>query len=176
MRLKLVPAQTSWDFFRFSRITFGFSIVIVVISLFLEAFVGLNFGIDFRGGTTIRTEAVQPIDVAAYRAALDTLNLGDVTITEVIDATFAADQNVASVSIQAQEGQEAVAGPVLDAVRGVLQEVDPSLTFSSVESVGPTVSGELIWTAVLAVSLAIAAVLIYIWLRFEWQFSLGAVA
>ena len=65
MRLRLVPEGTSWDFFRFSRATFGFSVLLVVVSLALEALVGLNFGIDFRGGTTIRTEAESPVDVGA---------------------------------------------------------------------------------------------------------------
>lgn len=176
MRLRLVPAETKWDFFRYARITFGFSMVMVVVSLVLEAAVGLNFGIDFRGGTTVRTESAQPVDVGAYRDALTPLGLGDIAITEVFDPTFAADQNVATVKIQAQEGDESVAGDTIDAVKTALRGVDPGMTFPSVESVGPKVSGELIWTAILAVVAAIAAVLFYIWLRFEWQFSVGAVA
>ncbi|MEO0359400.1 MAG: protein translocase subunit SecF, partial [Pseudomonadota bacterium] len=139
---------------------------------------GLNYGIDFRGGTTIRTESPQPVDVATYRAALETLELGDVSITEVFDPTFDVDQNVALISIQAQEGQESVTGEVISQVQAALLVVDPDMVtpFPSVESVGPTVSGELIKTAAYAVIAAIAAVLFYIWLRFEWQFALGAVA
>ena len=176
MRLRLVPSETKFDFFRYARVTFGFSIVLIVVSLALEAIVGLNFGIDFRGGTTIRTEAVEPVDVGAYRGALAPLNLGDVTITEVFDPTFGPDENVALIVIQAQEGDEAVGGDTVDAVEAALTEIAPSLQFTSVESVGPTVSGELIWTAIMAIGIAMAAVLVYIWLRFEWQFSLGAIA
>ncbi len=176
MRLRLVPKETKFDFFRFARVTFGFSIVLVVISLALEALVGLNFGIDFRGGTTIRTEAAEPVDVGVYRDALAPLALGDVTITEVFDPTFDDDENVALIIIQAQEGDEAVATETMAAVEAALTSVAPSLAFTSVESVGPTVSGELVLTAILAIALAIAAVLVYIWLRFEWQFSVGAVA
>ena len=148
----------------------------VIASFVLFFMVGLNFGIDFRGGTTIRTEANSPVEVGEYRDALDALGLGDISITEVFDPTFAEDQHVTMVNIQAQEGEESVSPDMIAAVEAALQEVDPTITFPSVESVGPTVSGELVQTAVLAVMLAIGAVLIYIWLRFEWQFSLGAVA
>ncbi|MCB1396528.1 MAG: protein translocase subunit SecF, partial [Rhodobacteraceae bacterium] len=76
---------------------------------------------------------------------------------------------------QAQDGEEAVSAEVVNQVEAALQTVVPDIQFLSVESVGPKVSGELIQTAVIAVSLAIGAVLVYIWLRFEWQFALGAV-
>ncbi len=176
MRLRLVPQETNFDFFHYRKITMGASIAAVIASVLLWLFVGLNFGIDFRGGTTIRTEAVQPVDVAAYRAAVEPLGLGDVSISEVFDPTFGPDQNVSMIRIQAQEGQESVAGDVIGEVLAALQSVDSSLTFTSVESVGPKVSGELIRTAIIAVAAALAAILIYIWLRFEWQFSVGAVA
>ena len=176
MRLRLVPQNTNWDFFRYWRMTFGASIAAMVASVLIFLIVGLNFGIDFRGGTTIRTESTQAVDVGAYRDAIQSLGLGDVSITEVFDPTFGPDENVAMIRIQAQEGEESVSPAVVQAVEGALQEVDPSITFPSVESVGPKVSGELVQTAILAVLLAIGAVLVYIWLRFEWQFSLGAVA
>lgn len=176
MRLKLVPTETSYDFFSLSRATFGLSGLLVVLSIVAFFIFGLNFGIDFRGGTTIRTESTQSVDVGTYRDALTPLNLGDVSITEVFDATFGPDKNVAQIRIQAQDGQEAITPQTILAVQGALVAVDPAITFPSVESVGPKVSGELVQTAVLAVVLAIGAVLIYIWLRFEWQFALGAVA
>ena len=114
--------------------------------------------------------------MGAYRAAIEPLGLGDVTISEVFDPTFAADQHVAMVRIQAQAEQEAVEAETVARVEAALQAVDPSVTFPSVESIGPKVSGELIRTAVLAVVASMAAILFYIWLRFEWQFSVGAVA
>ena len=175
-RLRLVPEKTEFDFFRFQTVTLGASVVAVIASLILALTVGLNFGIDFRGGTTIRTEAVQPVDVGAYRDAIAPLNLGDVSITEVFDPTFEADQNVAMIRIQAQEGAESVTPEVVAAVQAALTGLDDTLRFTSVESVGPKVSGELIWTAILAVAGATAAILFYIWLRFEWQFAVGAVA
>ena len=176
MRLKLVPSKTNFDFFGTARLTFGASLLAMVASIILFFVVGLNYGIDFRGGTTIRTESTQAVDVAAYRGVLQQLDLGDISITEVFDPTFEADQNVAMVRIQAQEGSESVTADTVIAVEEALRQIDPGMKFPSVESVGPKVSGELIQTAVIAVVLAIAAVLFYIWLRFEWQFSLGAVA
>jgi preprotein translocase subunit SecF len=176
MRLKLVPQDTSIDFLGSWKITFGASMVLMVLSVVAFFTFGLNFGIDFRGGTSIRTEAAQPVDVGAYRNAIQPLGLGDVAISEVFDPTFGEDQNVAMVRIQTQEGQESVPPAVLDQVQSALQEVDPTLRFTSVESVGPKVSGELVQSAILAVTAALAAILFYIWLRFEWQFSVGAVA
>jgi preprotein translocase subunit SecF len=176
MRLKLVPDQTSVDFLGSWKLTFSASLVMMVLSVVAFLTFGLNFGIDFRGGTSIRTEATQPVDVGAYRGAIAPLGLGDVAISEVFDPTFGADQNVAMIRIQAQEGQESVPPAVLQQVEAALQEVDPTLRFTSVESVGPKVSAELVQSAVLAVAAALAAILFYIWLRFEWQFSVGAVA
>ena len=176
MRLRLVPKKTNWDFFSQSKLWLGFSALLLIGSLVSFLMQGLNFGIDFRGGTTIRTESAQTIDVAAYRQAIGDLQLGDVTISEVFDPTFAADQHVAMIRIQAQEGQEAVSADTVKSVLAALQSVAPDIEFVSVESVGPKVSGELIQKAIIAVVLAIAAVLVYIWLRFEWQFAVGAVA
>jgi preprotein translocase subunit SecF len=175
MRLRLVPQDTKIDFFRYRKITFGASMVLMVLSLVAWLTIGLNFGIDFRGGTTIRTESTSAVDVGAYRDAIAPLGLGDVTISEVFDPTFADDQHVAMIRIQAQEGEESVSVEVVAAVESALQAVDPTITFPSVESVGPKVSGELVRTAIIAVTLSLLAIMFYIWLRFEWQFSLGAV-
>ncbi|KIC44021.1 MAG: protein translocase subunit SecF [Ruegeria sp.] len=176
MRLKLVPQGTSFDFFSRWKVWLGISGLMMVIAFTSFLVQGLNFGIDFRGGTTIRTESAQQIDVGAYRDAIAPLELGDVTITEIFDPTFGEDQNVAMIRIQAQEDAEAVSAAIVTAVEDALKVAAPDIQFVSVESVGPKVSGELIQTAVIAVVLAIGAVLVYIWLRFEWQFALGAVA
>jgi len=175
MRLKLVRDDTKIDFFSRARIWLGISLVLMVVALGSFLIQGLNYGIDFQGGTNIRTEASTPIDIASYRSAIEPLGLGDVSITEVFDPTFRDDQNVAMVRIQAQDGQESVSVQTVAAVEAALRAVAPGITFPSVESVGPKVSGELIQTAFIAVSLAVVAILFYIWLRFEWQFAVGAV-
>ena len=176
MRLKLVPKNTSWDFFSRSKLWIGISIVLVVLSLLSFFIQSLNFGIDFRGGTSIRTESSEPIVVADYRRALSSLDLGDITISEVFDPNFSDDQNVAMIRIQAQPGQEAATSTLVENSLQKLREVSEDIKFVSVESVGPKVSGELIKTAIIAVILAISAVLFYIWIRFEWQFAVGAIS
>ncbi len=175
MRLRLIPDDTKINFFKYAGVTFGGSVVLLIASLVLFLTMGLNFGIDFKGGTTLRTESSVPVDVAAYRAAIVPLNLGDVTITEVQDPTFRADQHVAMIRIQAQADEESINTQTIAAVEAALKAVTPDITFPSVESVGPKVSGELITTAILSVLGAIVAIVIYIWLRFEWQFALGGV-
>ena len=174
-RLRVVPEKTNIDFFRAQWLTFGGSMLVTVLSIVVWIFMGLNFGIDFRGGTTIRTEATQPVDVGAYRQALSGLDLGDVAITEVFAPTFAADQFVSQIRIAPLDGQESVTPETIAQVEERLKAVDPSITFPSVESVGPKVSGELIWKAVTAMVAASACILIYIWLRFEWQYAVGSV-
>ena len=137
----------------------------------------MNFGIDFKGGTSIRSESSVELDIAKYRQALSGLNLGDVTISEVFDPTFDDDQKVALIRIEAQDGQEAVTSKIVETMLTTLKaDVSKDIKFQAVESVGPKVSGELIKKAVMAILLAIGAVLFYIWLRFEWQFALGAVS
>ena len=129
MRLKLVPSNTSWDFFQYSKVTFGASLVAIVASVLLFLVIGLNYGIDFRGGTTIRTESEQPVDVGAFRQAIQPLGLGDISITEVFDPTFEEDQHVAMVRIEAQEGDESVSAETVLAVETALQAVDSSISF-----------------------------------------------
>ncbi|MEM6940768.1 MAG: protein translocase subunit SecF [Pseudomonadota bacterium] len=175
MRLRLFKQAPNFDYFSRWKLWLGISGLLMVVALVSFLIQGLNFGIDFRGGTTVRTESAQAVDVAAYRAALEVLELGDISITEVFDPNFRDDQNVAMIRIQAQEGQEAVTVETVGRVQGAMRAIDPDIKFVSVESVGPKVSGELIQTAAIAVVLAIGAVLVYIWLRFEWQFAAGAV-
>ena len=177
MRLKLIPNETAINFFGKSNVFFGVSILAVFLSAITYLFLGLNFGIDFKGGTSIRSESSVELDIAKYRQALSGLNLGDVTISEVFDPTFDADQKVALIRIEAQDGQEAVTSEVVETMLATLRaDVSEDIKFQAVESVGPKVSGELIKKAVMAILLAIGAVLFYIWLRFEWQFALGAVS
>jgi preprotein translocase SecF subunit len=175
-RLRLVPVKTNIDFFALQWVTFGASIVAVIGSLLAVAIMGLNFGVDFKGGTTIRTESTLAVDVGVYREALAGLDLGDVAITQVFDPTFREDQHVAMVRIEAQEGEEAITPETIAAIEGALRAVDPAITFPSVESVGPKVSAELIWAALMAVVAGSLGIWVYVWLRFEWQFAVGTVA
>ena len=174
--LRLAPVQSAFNFFRWQWATFGASVVAVVASVLLVATMGLNFGIDFKGGTTFRTETTQEVDVGVYRDALAGLGLGDVAISEVFDPSFAADQHVTMIRVQAQDGAEAISAATIAEVQDALRAADPAVQFTAVDSVGPKVSGELIWLAVLAVGAGAIGILCYVWLRFEWQFAVGTVA
>jgi preprotein translocase subunit SecF len=175
-RLRLVPEKTNINFFRIQWVTFGTSIFMMLASIVLIFTVGLNFGIDFRGGTTIRTESTSAVDVGAYREALAPLDLGDVAISEVFDPAFRPDQHVAMIRISARDGEEAVTPQLIADVERALETVDPSISFPAVESVGPKVSQELVTSALLAVLAGAVGILFYVWVRFEWQFAVGTVA
>ncbi len=174
-RLRLVPEKTNFDFFKHQWLTFGGSMVLMLLAFVFWGTMGLNFGIDFKGGTTLRTESAQVIDVGAYRSALEGLDIGDVVITEVFDPSFRADQHVAMVRISSVDQEEAISDTALDSVRAALTKMDPGIKFTSVETVGPKVSGELVKTSVIAVALTSVGIMLYIWMRFEWQFALGGV-
>lgn len=173
-RLKLVPHETHFDFFKYPWLTFWLPIALILISAASIFWPGLTFGIDFKGGTTIRTETTQPLDVGAYRDAMAHLDLGDVVISEVFDPNFRPDQHVATIRIQAQgDGAAAMGEEGITRVHDALMAVDADVRVISTESVGPKVSGELIWTAVWSLLAAIIGIMLYIWARFEWQFAVG---
>ena len=174
-RLRLAPEKTNFDFFKHQWLTFGGSMLLMVLAFVFWGTMGLNFGIDFKGGTTLRTESTQVIDVGAYRAALEGLDIGDVVITEVFDPSFRSDQHVAMVRISSVDQEQAISEEALNSVKAALTKMDPQIKFTSVETVGPKVSGELVKTSVIAVALTSIGIMLYIWMRFEWQFALGGV-
>jgi preprotein translocase subunit SecF len=174
-RLRLAPEHTEIDFFRWQWVTFGGSMLLMVLAFVAWGTMGLNFGIDFQGGTTIRTESPVAIDTGLYRHTLEALKVGDVSVTEVFDPSFGAQKHVASIRIGAQKGQDEVPPETIAAVKDALTRMDPQIVFSSIETVGPKVSGELVWSSIIAVTVTSIAIMLYIWLRFEWQFALGGV-
>lgn len=174
-RLRLAPEKTNIDFFKHQWLTFGGSIVLMVLAFVFWGAMGLNYGIDFKGGTTLRTESAQVIDVGAYREALAGLTVGDVVITEVFDPSFRADQHVAMIRLSSAEADEAVSPELLDQAKAALSAMDPAIKFVSEETVGPKVSGELVKSSIIAVTLTSVGIMLYIWLRFEWQFAVGGV-
>ena len=173
-RLRLAPEKTNIDFFRWQWATFGGSMLVMVAAFVVWGLMGLNFGIDFKGGTTLRTESSTPIDTGLYRETLDGLALGDVAVNEVFDPSFAADQHVASIRISAAEGDE-VSSEDLASAKAALEAMDPKLKVVSTETVGPKVSGELVTSSIIALAVTSLAIMAYLWLRFEWQFALGGV-
>ncbi|NBR50637.1 MAG: protein translocase subunit SecF [Alphaproteobacteria bacterium] len=166
--LKLVPVNTSIGFIRHRTIAMVLSSLLVVASVFVFLANGLNFGIDFRGGTLIEASSESAVDLAALRGRLGALDLGEVQIQE-----FGKETDVL-IRIAEKEGATDASNN-LSAVEQVREELSSDFDVRRVEIVGPQVSAELIQTGIMAVLAAIASMLIYIWFRFEWQFSIGAV-
>lgn len=164
--LKLVPADTSFPFMSLAKPALIISSVLVLVSVILFTTNGLNFGIDFRGGTLIEIKTDGPADIGGLRDKLGKLDLGDVQIQEF----GAADEVLIHIEQQpgGDQAQQGVSAKVREALGGGVE-------YRRIEMVGPKVSGELVRDGVIAVLSAVLLVLIYIWFRFEWQFSIGAV-
>ncbi|ERL47460.1 Plasmid partition ParA protein [Candidatus Micropelagos thuwalensis] len=166
--LKLVPAETKIDFIRLHIASFIVSASLVIASLGLFFTQGLNFGIDFKGGTLIEIGTNGPADIADLRDIIGSLDLGEVQIQE-----FGSPEDVLiRVGEKADATDNAENLSAVDQIRNALPQ---DVTFRRVEVVGPQISGELVRAGFLAVTVAIGLMLFYIWLRFEWQFSVGAV-
>ena len=148
------------------RIGLAFSALVVVASVALILFKGLNFGIDFQGGILIEVRMEKPADLGKMRGDLGALNLGEINLQE-----FGKKTDVL-IRIAAQEGGEDAQHAAVEAVKKAL---GAGVDYRRVEFVGPQVSGELLMDGVIAAVAAMIAMLIYIWLRFEWQFGIGAV-
>ena len=144
------------------------SAIMIVISLLLLIFKGLNFGIDFKGGTLIELRSSETkINVSSLRDNLNQMNLGDISVKK-----FGNDQDYL-IKFENKDNKK-------DVVEDIRTKFDESFgnnfDFRRVENVGPKVSAELLRSGIIAISVSLAIMLIYIWIRFEWQFSLGAIA
>jgi preprotein translocase subunit SecF len=164
--LHVIPPDTAFDFLRFRRISFPASAVLTIIAIFLYFFHGLNFGIDFVGGTLLEVQTkAGPADLAKMRSAVSALNLGDVQLQE-----FGGPNNVL-IRIPLQPGGEQAQQTAAAKVRSALgSDVEQRRQ----ESLGQRVSGEFLRDGLLGVMAAIGLILVYLWFRFEWQFALGA--
>ena len=166
--LKLVPSKTAIGFVRHHLTAFVLSLAFILGSVATLVGNGLNFGIDFRGGTLIEVSAPVDIDIAALRGRLNAMQLGEVQIQ-----LFGAPSDAL---IRVAEAPDAVSAQSdLNNVARIRAELEQDFEIRRVEIVGPQVSRELIESGITAVLVAIASMLIYIWFRFEWQFSVGAV-
>ena len=164
--LRIVPDDTKFDFMRFRRISFPISAVLSILAIVLYFTHGLNFGIDFKGGTLLEIQTKSgPADIATLRAQLSTLGLGDVQLQQ-----FGGPSDVL-IRLAEQPGGDTAQQAAVQKVRGALGD---AVDYRRVEVVGPRVSSELLAYGVLGLILAIFGILIYLWFRFEWQFALGA--
>ena len=167
MRLvSLVPVGTKVNFLRFRQIGMGLSLVLCLASAILFMTKGLNYGIDFQGGILIEVRTSGPANIGQIRGQISKLELGNIEIQEFGQPTDVL------IRVERQPGGAKEQNKAVEKVKSTLgSDVD----YRRIEFVGPKVSGELVEAGITAVLLALAAMLLYIWFRFEWQFGVGAV-
>ncbi|MBL6596326.1 MAG: protein translocase subunit SecF [Candidatus Puniceispirillum sp.] len=167
MRLKLVSSNTSINFLKFHRLAFIFSSLLVAASIGLFALIGLNLGIDFKGGILIEArDKTGPANIAGLRGDLEQLGLGDISLQG-----FGTETDVL-IRIQRQDGDE---NAQIAAIQLIGKTLGSDFDIRRTEFVGPTVGAELAEKGMLAVVCALFAIMVYIWFRFEWQFSIAAI-
>jgi preprotein translocase subunit SecF len=167
LRFRLAPDNVKFGFMRFRRVSYPFSAVLSLVAVAMFFFIGLNFGIDFAGGTLFELRAKQgTADLATLRTLGDKLGLGEVEVQ-----AFGGDTDV-TLRIRLQPGGDAAQQASVDKVRGAIGN---DYEVRRVEVVGPRVSGELVQSGTLGVVLSVLAVLTYLWFRYEWPLAVAAV-
>ncbi len=162
--IQFIPPDTHIRFMRWNKLFLGISVVLALASLFLVAFDGLNYGIDFRGGLLLEIKTQGPADMARMRQTLGDLELGEVTLQE-----FGTDDDVL-IRLPKQDGGDAAQQTAIGRVRDALGS---GIEIRRTEVVGPQVSAELFRNAIYATIAALLAIMGYLWFRFEWQFGLA---
>ena len=166
--LKLIPDNTNIDFMKWRNVALVLSLLLTVASLVLAGYRGLNLGIDFVGGQVVRATFAQPVDIEDLRGKVAGLNVGEASIQEF------GDGRTYQIRLPNPEGPETASNQVVSKVRAFIPRAYPGAKVSAGESVSGKVSGELAWDGALAITFAMIGIAIYIWLRFEWQFGVGA--
>lgn len=171
--VSLIPDNAGIPFIKARVIAFAFSVLLIIGSLTAYAVNGINFGIDFTGGIQMDVRTEQTADIEAIREVANGLGLGDVQVQGF------GDEREVLIRVQAQDGEGLEAEQAQQSARETLQtalsENFPGIEFRSVDVLGAKVSGELQIAGLTAVLVALALMLVYIWFRFEWQYSVGAV-
>ncbi len=163
--LRLVPHDTTYDFIGKRWIGFTITLIGIAASLGMLATKGLNFGIDFTGGLLLEVRGEQPIDLHAMRTLFADGTYGEVSLQQVGDPR--------DVLIRVKLAGDADQVALTRAIQGKLAEGGQKLEYRKVDYVGPTVGQELIHKGALAMGLALAGIMAYLWFRFEWQYGLG---
>ncbi|API53302.1 protein translocase subunit SecDF [Rhizobium leguminosarum] len=152
---------------RFFGVTVSALLSIASVVLFIHP--GLNYGVDFRGGIQMAVKTQGTADLAKFREGLDSLGLGEITLQSF------GDKSSILVRAQRQEGGEEAQTAAVTKLKAEVAKIDPTATVEGTDVIGPKVSGELAWAGILSVVIASFAMLIYIWVRFEWPFAVGAI-
>lgn len=164
--IRFIPDDTRFPIMRWSRFGFFVSGLLSLASVLLFIFVGLNVGVDFKGGTVMTIRTAEAANIEKLREDVNSLGFGQAEIQE-----FGSPRDVL-IRLPAVEGGEEAQQTTIAKVKEAL---GPGVEFRSVEVVGPKVSNELAQQSIVAVVVAIIGILLYVWLRFEWQFAAGAV-
>ena len=143
------------------------SIIIFILSIILISFKGLNYGIDFKGGTLIELRTETSIDTSLIRESLKSMNLGDVNVKKF--------GKKGDYLLKVEQKNSNNSSLIPEIKKTLSDYLNTEVDFRRVENVGPKVSSELLQSSVIAITLALAAMLFYIWVRFEWQFSVGSI-
>ena len=143
------------------------SIIIFLLSVFFISFKGLNYGIDFKGGTLIELRTDSSIESSFIRESLNSMDLGDVNVKNF--------GKVGDYLIKVEQKSSNNNNLIPEIKKKLSESLNAEVNFRRVENVGPKVSSELLSSSIIAISLALAAMLFYIWVRFEWQFSVGSI-
>ena len=144
-----------------------FSIIIFILSVIFISFKGLNYGIDFEGGTLIELRTDTTINASSIRDSLKSMNLGDINVKK-----FGKEGDYL---IKVEQKNSNNSNLIPEIKKTLADNLNADVDFRRVENVGPKVSSELLESSIIAISLALAAMLFYIWIRFEWQFSIGSI-
>jgi SecD/SecF fusion protein len=167
---QLIPDGTSIRFMRGRFLGLAVSIFLSLASVALFIAPGLNYGIDFKGGLQMEVVAPKPIDLPPLRARLDGLAMGEIGLQQFQDGSRVL------LRAERQAGGEAAQTAAMERIRAAVLAADKTAKIERTEVVGPKVSGELATAGFLSVFLASLAMLVYIWVRFEWPFAIGAIA
>ena len=168
--LRLISDNTTIKFIRLKTFSFSLSAALSILAILSVVFIGLNFGIDFKGGILLEVRTANNVSISDIRKEVSNLNIGEVSIQE-----FGAKSDYL-IRVERQKGSDNAQQIAVEALKGVLNSAfADGIEYRRLEYVGPTVSKDLISDGVMAIFFAIVAMLAYIWFRFELPFAIGAI-
>lgn len=167
--LKIVPSNTNFDFMRIKNLNYTLSVFLFVFSIVWIGIYKFNFGIDFAGGISMELRINQAPDLAKMRTVLNELNIG-----EIVLQNFGSDKDI---SIRAGISSEENLMHNIELIKSTLKQNFPyEIEYRKVDFVGPQVGNQMIKSGIMAMLLSFLSIMVYIWIRFEWQFGIGVLA